>query len=421
MRRSPALRWFALCVCGLTVGYVAWPGTTWGGALSILLPFMCGLQSTRLRALAVSTGYYLGAIGPYAISGLMVTQGVDEWERLASACLVLAFSATAWAFTGGHHPSTFGRFLTLLGVWFATLVTPMGGWGLAHPSLGWLFIGKGGMGALTFVTAGVLTSFLVAAIQREIERSEPASVISGRSLAAAICATVILGGSFDQTAAPSHAGPVAVVSANRSSEELKRHEVQREQALRLGVLLGKLALVNQHHQPIQLVVTHLYYFEAKPSKERDAVLHELRTAVARHKIGMVVPLVDETSGPLTNDSPECTAMLPGAMTIEVTFRNRICKVELIAVDLSARATKSKADERAARPNIEVSQYQWPQDESKPFLEVWSALTQSSHLARFVIFTTANDTPLKAQASRFGAKHVIGVALAMRFSALANSI
>lgn len=421
MRRSPALRWFALCICGLTVGYVAWPGTIWGGALSILLPFMCGLQSTRLRALAVSTGYYLGALGPCAISGLMVTQGVDEWERLASACLVLGFSATAWSSTGGHHPSTFGRFLTLLGVWFATLVTPMGGWGLAHPSLGWLFIGKGGMGALTFVTAGVLTSFLVAAIRREIERSEPVSVISGRSLAAAICATVILGGSFDQTAAPSHAGPVAVVSASRSSEELKRHKVQREQALRLEVLLGKLALVNQHHQPIQLVVTPLHYFKAKPSQEREAVLHELRIAVARHKIGLVVPLIDATSGPLTKDSPECTAILPRVMTIEVTFRNRMCQVEVITVDLSARANRSKADERAALPKIEVSLYQWPQDEPKPFLELWSALTDSSNLARFVIFSAAHDTPLNAQASRFGAKHVIGVARAMRFSALANSI
>lgn len=421
MRRSPELRWFALCICGLTVGYVAWPGTIWGGALSILLPFMCGLQSTRLRTLAVSTGYYLGALGPYAISGIIVTQGVDGWERLASACLVLAFSATAWAFTGGHHPSTFGRFLTLLGVWFATLVTPMGGWGLAHPSLGWLFIGKGGMGALTFVTAGVLTSLLVAAIRREVERSEPANVISGRSLAAAICATVILGGSFDQTATPSHAGPVALFSANRYSEELQTDEVQCEQPLRLELLLGKLALVNQHHKPIQLVVTPPHYFEAKLPKERAAVLQELRTAVARHKIGLLVHLATNTPGPVPTDSPECTAVLPSTLTITISFQNGICNVEVPAVDLAARASSSKAVEQAALPKIEVSYYRWIWDEPKPFLELWSALTASSHHARLVVLSTDHDSRLRAQASRFSAKHVIGVARAVRISALAHNL
>lgn len=78
-------------------GDVASPGTAWGGALSILLPFMCGLQPTRLRALATSAGYYLGALGPYVISGLLVTQVMNGWERLVTGCAVLAFSATEWS------------------------------------------------------------------------------------------------------------------------------------------------------------------------------------------------------------------------------------------------------------------------------------------------------------------------------------
>ena len=35
------------------------------------------------------------ALGPYAINGLLVTQDMDAWERLVTACVVLAFSAAA--------------------------------------------------------------------------------------------------------------------------------------------------------------------------------------------------------------------------------------------------------------------------------------------------------------------------------------
>ena len=67
MKRSLEMYLLAIGICGLTLGYVAWPGTAWGGALSVVLPFVCGLQPTRLRALAISAGYYLGALGPYAL------------------------------------------------------------------------------------------------------------------------------------------------------------------------------------------------------------------------------------------------------------------------------------------------------------------------------------------------------------------
>lgn len=353
MKRSLEMYLVALGVCGLTLGYVAWPGTAWGGALSIVLPFMCGLQPTRMQALAISAGYYLGALGQYAIGELLVTQGSDGWERLMTACLVLAFSASAWALTGGHHPTAFRRFITMLGVWVVTLVTPMGGWGLAHPSLGWLFIGKGGMGALTFVAAGVLTSFLVTAIRREREQQAPVSVISGRSLAFAICATVILGGTFDQTAAPSHIGPVAAVSAIRTPGELHGPDVQREKALRLEALLGKLALVNLRHEPILLVFTPQRHFGVKLSSERLAVLQELRTTVTRHKIGLVVNLAAATSGPSPKTSSECVALLPSTITSSITFQDRICKVEVIAVDSSELASRP-CNTSAARMNADVS-------------------------------------------------------------------
>jgi predicted membrane protein len=277
VKRCLEMYLLALGVCGLSLGYVAWPGTAWGGALSILLPFMCGLQPTRLRALAISAGYYLGALSPYAISELLVTQGIDGWERLVTTSLVLAFSSAVWSLNGGHHPTAFRPFITLLGVWFVTLITPMGGWGLAHPGLGWLFIGKGGMGALTFVVAGVLTSLLVTAIRREREQQAPVSVISGRSLAFAICTTVILGGTFDQTAAPSHAGPVAAMPTNRSQVELQRSDIQRNQAMRLDALLGKLALVNLQYEPILLVFTPQW---ASPSFP-DGLLSPLSLAQSR--------------------------------------------------------------------------------------------------------------------------------------------
>jgi hypothetical protein len=363
VRRS--LEWYllALSVCGLTLGYVAWPGTTWGGALSILLPFMCGLQPTRLRALAISAGYYLGALCPYAISELLVTRGMDGWERLVTTCLVLAFSATAWSLTGGHHTTTFRRFITLVGVWFVTLITPMSGWGLAHPSLGWLFIGKGGMGVLTFVATGVLTSFLVTAIRRELERHTPVSVISGRSLAVAICATVILGGTFNQTAAPSHLGPVAVVSANRTQGDLHDPDVQREKALRLEALLSKLALVNLQHEPILLVFTPQRHFGVTLFTEREVVLQELRTAVTRHKIGLVVNMATATLRPPATSTSECTAILPSTMANAIKFRSQTCRVEVIATDPSAPAPSSSAGEQAPPVRLEVAYQQWPRDEA----------------------------------------------------------
>lgn len=412
MRRKAELYLLALGSCGLTVGYVAWPGTAWGGALSILLPFMCGVQPTRLQALAIAAGYYLGALGPYAICGLLETQGMVEWERLVTACAVLAFCAVAWAFAGGHHPTALRRFVTMLGVWFVTLATPMGGWGLAHPSLGWLFIGKGGMGPLTFVIAGVLTAFLVTAIRRECERRAPMSVISGRSLAFAICATVILGGTFDQTTAPSHLGPVAAVSANRTQGELHSPDVQREKVLRLEVLLGKLALVNLQHEPILLVFTPQRHIGVKLSTEREAVLKELRTSVTRHKIGLVVNLATETSGPSPTISPDCTALLPSTMAISITFRNRVCNVEVIPMDSSDRADTGSSVDRPL-PRFEISYQRWPQYELKPSLELWTSLVKSRNHARIVVFSTTGDTPWMTHTSRFAAKQVLSLNWATR--------
>lgn len=413
MRSSTEVFWLPLFACGLALGFVAWPGTTWGGALSILLPFMCGLQPTRFRALALSAGYYLGALGPYAASGFRGIQGVSGWEWLASTCLTIAFSAMAWALTGGRHPTTFRRFITLLSVWLVTIITPMGGWGLAHPSLGWLIVNKGGMGPLTFVISGVLTSILVAAICRERDRREPVRVISGRSLSAAICATVILGGSFDQTAAPSHAGPVAAVSTYRSQGETQRAAPWREQALRLEVLLGKLALVNQHHDPIQLVFAPQRYFEATSSMEREATLQELRAMVARHKIGLVVHLPTDSATLLQLGSSKCTALLPSTLTITITFRGRICSVQVVTADSSARASSSPAMQWAQLAELEVANQQWPQDEPKPFLELWSAFTASTHHARIVVFSIADHAPWRVEANRFVAKHMLLVAWAAR--------
>lgn len=421
MRRRAELYLLALGSCGLTVGYVAWPGTAWGGALSILLPFMCGVQPTRLQALAISAGYYLGALGPYAICGLLETQGMVEWERLVTACAVFTFCAVAWAFAGGHHPTAFRRFVTMLGVWFVTLATPMGGWGLAHPSFGWLFIGKGGMGPLTFVIAGVLTAFLVTAIRREYERRAPMSVISGRSLAFAICATVILGGTFDQTAAPSHLGPVAAVSANRTQGELHSPDVQRKKALRLEALLGKLALVNLQHEPILLVFIPQWHIGVKSSAEREAVLQELRTEVTRNKIGLVVNMEAATSGYPATAPSECTAMLPSTIANAVKFESPTCKVEVIAMDLPAPAPSRSAHELAPPAQFEVAYQPWPQDELKPILELWHASMASTHQARIVVLSTADDTPWMTQASRFTAKHVLSLAWATRNGVVAETM
>ena len=422
MRRRAELYLLALGSCGLTVGYVAWPGTAWGGALSILLPFMCGVQPTRLQALAISAGYYLGALGPYAICGLLETQGMVEWERLVTACAVFTFCAVAWAFAGGHHPTAFRRFVTMLGVWFVTLATPMGGWGLAHPSLGWLFIGKGGMGPLTFVIAGVLTAFLVTAIRKERERHATVSVLSGRSLAFAICATVILGGTFDQTAAPSHLGPVAAVSANRTQGELHSPDVQREKVLRLEVLLGKLALVNQQHDPILLVFTPQRDFEVNQFTDRQAVLQELRAAVTRHRIGLVVNMATATLGHPGPATLECIAMLPSTLANTVRFHSPTCRVEVIAMDPSAPApSSSSADEQAPPAQLEVAFQQWPRDDLKPFLELWHASAAATHPARIVVLSVADRNPQMTHASRFMAKHVLSLAWATRSGVVAETM
>lgn len=419
MKRSLEMYLLAIGICGLTLGYVAWPGTAWGGALSVVLPFMCGLQPTRLRALAISAGYYLGALGPYAIGELLVTQGTDGWERLMTACLVLAFSSSAWALTGGHHPTAFRRFITMLGAWFATLVTPMGGWGLAHPALGWLFIGKGGMGALTLVAAGVLTSLLLTAIRREREQQAPVSVISGRSLAFAICATVILGGTFDQTAAPSHLGPVAAVSANQTKGELHSPDVQRKKALRLEALLGKLALVNQQHDPILLVFTPQRDFGVNQFTDRQAVLQELRAAVTRHRIGLVVNMAAATLGHPVPATSECIAMLPSTLANTVKFRSPTCNVEVIAMDPSATAPGSRADEHGRPAQLEVAYQHWPRDDLKPFLAFWHASASATHPARIVVLSIADGTPQMTHASRFMAKHVLSLAWATRSGVVAE--
>ena len=421
MRRSLEMYLLALGVCGLALGYVAWPGTTWGGALSIVLPFMCGLQPTRLRALAISAGYYLGALGPHAIGELLVTQGTDGWERLMTACLVLVFSASAWALPGGHHPTAFRRFINMLGAWFVTLVTPMGGWGLAHPSMGWLFIGNGGMGPLTFVIAGVLTAFLVTAVRREWEWRAPMSVISGRSLAFAICATVILGGTFDQTAAPSHLGPVAAVSPNRTQAQLHGSDVQRDKARRLEALLGKLALVNLQHEPIQLVFTPQRHFGVNLSTDREAVLQELRTAVTRHKIGLVVSMTTATLRPQVTATSECTAMLPSTVANTVKFRSQTCRVEVIAMDPYAPAPGSRADEHGRPAQLEVAYRHWPRDDLKPFLELWHASTAATHPARIVVLSIADGTPQMTHAGRFMAKHVLSLAWATRSAVVAETM
>jgi hypothetical protein len=417
VKRCLEMYLLALGVCGLSLGYVAWPGTAWGGALSILLPFMCGLQPTRLRALAISAGYYLGALSPYAISELLVTQGIDGWERLVTTSLVLAFSSAVWSLNGGHHPTAFRPFITLLGVWFVTLITPMGGWGLAHPGLGWLFIGKGGMGALTFVVAGVLTSLLVTAIRREREQQAPVSVISGRSLAFAICTTVILGGTFDQTAAPSHAGPVAAMPTNRSQVELQRSDIQRNQAMRLDALLGKLALVNLQYEPILLVFTPQWHFGVRLSTEREAVLKELRTAVTHHKIGLVVNLATAISEPSPTSSSDCTALLPNTVAISITMLNRVCNVEVIAINSSVRENTGRAADRPPLPRFEVAYQRWPQYELKPSLELWSSLAASGNQARIVVLSNPGDIPWMAHTIRFAAKHVLSLAWATRSGAV----
>ncbi|MDP2975336.1 MAG: hypothetical protein Q8N45_03890, partial [Anaerolineales bacterium] len=310
-------------------------------------------------------------------------------------------------------------FITLLGVWFVTLITPMGGWGLAHPGLGWLFIGKGGMGALTFVVAGVLTSLLVTAIRREREQQAPVSVISGRSLAFAICATVILGGTFDQTAAPSHLGPVAAVSANQTKGELHSPDVQRKKALRLEALLGKLALVNQQHDPILLVFTPQRNFGVNQFTDRQVVLQELRAAVTRHRIGLVVNMAAATLGHPVPATSECIAILPSTLANTVKFRSPTCNVEVIAMDPSATAPGSRADEHGRPAQLEVAYQHWPRDDLKPFLAFWHASAAATHPARIVVLSIADGTPQMTHASRFMAKHVLSLAWATRSGVVAE--
>jgi len=246
-------------------------------------------------------------------------------------------------------------------------------------------------------------------------------VVSGRSLAFAICATVILGGSFDQTTAPSHAGPVAVVSTNRSQGELYSPEVQRENALRLEALLGKLALVNLQHEPILLVFIPQWHIGVKSSAEREAVLQELRTEVTRNKIGLVVNMEAATSGYPATAPSECTAMLPSTIANAVKFESPTCKVEVIAMDLPAPAPSRSAHELAPPAQFEVAYQPWPQDELKPILELWHASMASTHQARIVVLSTADDTPWMTQASRFTAKHVLSLAWATRNGVVAETM
>jgi hypothetical protein len=170
-----------LAAGGAALGFVAWPGTPWGGALSVLLPFACGLQPSRHRAMSVAFGYYLGALAVFVASGFHVRDGIDPWASLAETLLVAGFAAIAWGMTAGEQKSDPLRFLTLMCAWFLTLATPLGAWGYAHPAMGWIFFGKGGMGIPTLLIAGLLTSFLITGIWWERRHGFALTATSART------------------------------------------------------------------------------------------------------------------------------------------------------------------------------------------------------------------------------------------------
>ncbi len=171
----------------------------------------------------------------------------------------------------------------------------------------------------------------------------------------------------------------------------------------------------------RLVFTPQRYFGVNLSTDRQVVLQELRTAVTRHKIGLVVNMATTTLRPPATSTSECTAMLPSTMANAVKFRSQTCRVEVIATDPSAPAPSSSAGERAPPVRLEVAYQQWPRDELKPFLELWHASAAATHPARIVVLSIADGTPRKTHASRFTAKHVLSLAWATRNGVVAETM
>ena len=114
-------------------------------------------------------------------------------------------------------------------------------------------------------------------------------------------------------------------------------------------------------------------------------------------------------------------MLPSTLANTVKFRSPTCNVEVIAMDPSATAPGSRADEHGRPAQLEVAYQHWPRDDLKPFLELWHASAAATHPARIVVLSIADGTPQMTYASRFMAKHVLSLAWATRSGVVAETM
>lgn len=419
MSNDSSIRLLALAIGGTILGFVAWPGTAWGGALSVLLPFACGLQSKRLHAVAVASGYYLGALGTYAAAGFLSTEGIGAWLGLAETALVTILSAIAWGLAAGHFQSAFRRFFALLGAWFVTLLSPIGAWGLAHPSLGWVFIGKGGMGVLTFVIAGLLTSFLITAVWEERRRGTALEATSAKLLSIAICTTLILGGCFDQTVTPRHHGPVAALTTNWDQTDLGHTSSQEYRVQRLEVLLQRLESLNREHRPIRLVVTGQRALQVQTPAERDAIIRRLRAAVRRNGIGLVLNIaVKEPRHPTAIASHDCVALFPTSLASTARFQSRSCSVDVIPMKTCEDSIGDCAMDGHHSNPLRLQVRQGANEGIYPALLLMSAIREADEMAQMLVLSSSAGTMLLTLQRRVETKHLNAVAWSTRIGFIA---
>lgn len=414
MNTVPRWQPIVLIGSGTLVGFIAWPGTTWGGALSVLLPFSCGLQSRRFNAIALSFGYYIGSLGTYAAAGFLSTDGAEAWSKLAETTLIVTLSPIAWGLAAGEFQSEVRRFSALLGAWFTTLLTPLGGLGLVHPSLGWIFIGKGGMGILTFFVSGLLTSILITVIWVERRQKRPWNATSAKSLSIAICTTLILGGYFDQTATPRYLGPVLVLPSDWGFAKTKHADLHKHWDQKLEVVVDKLEALNSVHTPIRVVVASQNFLPAGTAAERNATFQRLQHAVQRHGVGLVLVFsVNAQVHPWFIAPQDCIALLPSSFSMTTSIQGRSCKDDVS----SERPVAVLSSREHVAPPLALEILQGNRQQIYPILLLQSVAHLSNTSGQTMVLSSLESSALMRSRTRVMTKHLNAVSWSARVSFL----
>jgi hypothetical protein len=370
----------------------------------VLLPFACGLQPSRHRAMSVAFGYYLGALAVFVASGFHVRDGIDPWASLAETLLVAGFAAIAWGMTAGEQKSDPLRFLTLMCAWFLTLATPLGAWGYAHPAMGWIFFGKGGMGIPTLLIAGLLTSFLITGIWWERRHGFALTATSARTLSFALCTAVILGGTYDQTQTAGHVGPVAVLSTKWEWDHVDHAASSEAHIRRLEGALRGLASVNREHAPIRLLVTDSSALHAKTPSERNVIMQRLRDAVQRYGVGLVLDMNESAPKVVSRARHHCVALLLSDTWTGIRFHGPSCRTEVVPHYCSS--TPGTCSEKThGTTKMAVRLERSSAQPVYPALLMLSAIGLSKKLPQIQILRASRNTFLLALRRRAEVKHL----------------